>query len=129
MSRLKRPLSLVGRACLVCACGRGLIHTGKQRRTRGDRERVRKGEGESHEAAVVRASGSSVCDGDGRACVRARRLDRRLLGPNEGRRREAKDDARLEGFVYPGRERWGASGDGERRRGTQQNEIVGERGV
>ena len=50
----------------------------------------------------------------------ARRLDRRLLGPNEGRRREAKDDAVLGsvGGIRTGR-RWGGYGYEQKQRSKE----------
>lgn len=72
-------------------------------------------EGESHEA-VARAS-VRLC-ATMAAC--ARRLDRRLLGPNEGRRREAKDDAVLGsvGGIRTGR-RWGGYGYEQKQRSKE----------
>lgn len=80
-----------------------------------ERTRLLEREGESHEA-VARAS-VRLC-ATMAAC--ARRLDRRLLGPNEGRRREAKDDAVLGsvGGIRTGR-RWGGYGYEQKQRSKE----------
>ena len=109
---IARRVNRAERACLARACGRGLIHAGEKKwerdRHRGRRKRpsVSKRDrcGVKERGLYVQTEKESrtrQLRARAYVCVRSwprlctRRLDRRLLGPNEGRRREAKDDVVL----------------------------------